>query len=232
MKKYLVVAMLSFILGCFASSPKVAMNIVSTAGSIKSNVELELTKLENEIKLISESYKVETIKAEIKNEKSTGSDIKVMEAGLGDIFGCTPSKPKEPKKPQMTPEQPVKVTPEQPVKVTSPAKATAEVVKPRIIGVRAVQNLVAGRMMLTKINVKLNKEGLNKVKKGARVRIFIDYCYYESGKIESDGTVGFDIGWHPPLKPVDGKVGISLFMQTNNPEIGSGIQYTSIIINT
>ena len=85
--------------------------------------------------------------------------------------------------------------------------------------------------MFTKINVELNEEGLNKVKEGAKVRIFIDYCYYESGEIASDGTVVFNIDWHPPLAPVEGKVGMSLFMQTNTPEIGSGIQYTSMVVN-
>lgn len=230
MKKYLVIAVFSFILGCFASSPKLAIDIVRTADSIKTNIELELTRLEDEIKLISHFYKTEVSKEariEIKSEKLT-TDIQVMEAGLGDIFGCSPTKPKEPKKlePQVTPTPPMKVTPTQPVKVI------AEVTKPKIISVKAVQNSVDGRMMFTKVNVKLNKQGLDKVKKGAKVRIFIDYCYYESDKIESDGTIGFDIGWHPPLKPVNGKVGVSLFMQTNNPEIGSGVQYASIIVNT
>jgi hypothetical protein len=84
--------------------------------------------------------------------------------------------------------------------------------------------------MFTKLNVELNKEGLDKVKKGAKVRIFIDYCYYESDKIEKDGTISFNIKWHPPLTPVKGKIGVSLFMQTNTPEISSGIQYCSITI--
>jgi hypothetical protein len=219
MKKYLAVAVLSFILGCFWSSPKVVIDIVRGADSIKSNIETGMTKLEDEIKSLSETYKVEASK-----QAKVYENTQVMQAG----FACTPEKPKpkeEPKPEVVKPVEPAKPTP-------APQVVAPAAVKPRIVSVKAEQNLVAGRMMITKMNIKLNKEALDKVKKGAKVRIFIDYCYYESDKIESDGTVGIYIGWHPPLKPVNGKVGVSLFMQTNNPEIGSGVQYTSIIIST
>jgi len=230
MKKYLVISLLSFILGCFASSPKVAINIISTADFVKSSIELELSKLENEIKLISQSYKVEETtesKVEIKIKETIIVDnVQVIEAGFGDIFGCTPSKPVEEPKKEVKPSVPqTQVTPDLAVKVVP------RVAKPNIVSVKNESTLVNGKMLLTKWNVKLNKEGLDKVKKGAKVRIFIGYCYYESGKIEKDGTVSFNIEWHPPLSRTEGKIGVSLFMQLNTPEIGSGIQYCSTVIN-
>ena len=216
MKKYLVVAVLSFILGCFATSPRIAVDIINRADSVRDNIELQLSKIKSEIASVSLSYKTELSQNRTAKESNIG-DTPVMLAG----FGCKPTKPKEPEKPK-----PPEVKPE-----PKPVELTPAVSKPKIISVRGEQNLVSGRMMFTKMKVELNKEGLDKVKKGAKVRIFIDYCYYESDKIESDGTVGFNIDWHPPLAPVKGKIGVSLFMQTNNPEIGSGIQYTSMVVN-
>jgi len=237
MKKYLLVALMAFVIGCFSSSPKIIKDIINGSDSIKNSFESELVRIDNEIKSISQSYKVEARmenKVETKvNETTIIDNPQVMEARLGDTFGCTPKKSEQSKGEVTRKIEPLISVPQKPV-VQTPivpvVKVTPKSAKSAIISVKKEWSLVDGRMMFTKWNVKLNKTALDKVKLGAKVRIFIDYCYYESDKIEKDGTVSFNIEWHPPLAPTKGKIGVSLFMQLNTPEIGSGIQYCSTII--
>ena len=235
MKNYLLVAIVAFVIGCFSSSPRIIKDVITGSDSIKNSFESELVRIDNEIKSISQSYKVEAKmenKVETKVKETTIIDNpQVMEARLGDTFGCTPKKSEESKGEIIRKiGSPIQV-PQKPVVVEKPKpKVTPKSAKPAIISVKNDWTLVDGRMMFTKWNVKLNKAGLDKVKKGAKVRIFIDYCYYESNKIEKDGTVSFNIEWHPPLAPTKGKIGVSLFMQLDTPEIGSGIQHCSIVI--
>ena len=234
MKKYLLVAIVAFVVGCLSSSPKIIKDVINGTDSIRSSFESEISRIDNEIKLISQSYKVKAVvenKTETK-ESNISYDSKVIEAGSAEIFGCSPA----PKKPEDTGkiqrlEPTISVLKKPVIKV--PAKASRIVsksIRPAIISVKADWELVDGRMMFTAWKVKLNKAGIDKVKIGAKVRIFIDYCYYEGDKIDKDGSVIVNLDWHPPLAPVKGKIGVSLFMQLNTPEIGSGIQYCSTII--
>ena len=231
MKKYLLVAVMAFVVGCLSSSPKIIKDIINGNDSIRSSVESELVRIKSEIKIISQFYEVKATsesKTEAKiKETSSIDEPQVIKAGFGDTFGCTPKKPLEETKKIEKPEPSVVPTQVAP----TPVVPVVKVAKPSIINVKSEATLVDGRLMMTKWNVKLNKEALDKVKKGAKVRIFIGYCYHESDKIESDGTVSFNIEWHPPLSRTEGKIGVSLFMQTNTPEIGSGIQYCSTVIN-
>jgi hypothetical protein len=241
MKKYLAVALVSFIIGCFSSSPNLVKNFTDGVDTIRgsfvkseiSRIDKEISTIDSKIELILQSYKVEDSK-ESKTETKIKETIIVsnqqpLEAGFGNIFGCTPSKPPEEIKKEVK-IIPVEPPPSPPVPTVIFSPAAKIIVKSAIISVKNQSTLVNGKIILNKWNVKLNKEGLNKVKKGAKVRIFIGYCYYESDKIEKDGTVSFNIEWHPPLNRAEGKIGVSLFMQTNTPDIGSGIQYCSTII--
>jgi hypothetical protein len=230
MKKYFITLLLGFVIGCFASSPKVTTNVISTTESIKNRIELKVTEIKEEINMISQSYKPQT--AAVKEVKIEDvNDQKIIKAGIGN-FGCSPDKPEKVYiiKPMSVPQKSIeKAKPKSKVvKVKTVRKSRQS--KPAIISVKQDWSLVDGRMMFTTWKVKLNKAGLDKVKMGARVRIFIDYCYYESDEIQKDGTVTFNIAWHPPLAPTKGKIGVSLFLQLNVPEIGSGIQYCSTII--
>jgi uncharacterized protein YcfL len=59
MKKYLLVAVMAFVIGCFSSSPKIVKDIINGTDSIKNSFESELVRIESEIKSISQSYKIE-----------------------------------------------------------------------------------------------------------------------------------------------------------------------------
>ena len=87
--------------------------------------------------------------------------------------------------------------------------------KPAIISVKKEGNIW---------KVTLNQIGKSLIKKGVRIRIFIDYCYYES----EHGSNMIKIDWHPPNI---NRVGVALFQQTDNPEIGSGKTFCSAILN-
>jgi len=113
-------------------------------------------------------------------------------------FGCIPPKPREkPKMPEVIKPAP---PPPEPVK---PAVVVKQ--KPAILSVKQEGNLWT---------VKVNKIACVK---DAKVRLFIGYCYYE-GQIQKDGTAKILVEWHPP----SGGRAVSVFQQTDNPELGSG----------
>jgi len=219
MKKIIVVLFGILLVSCFTVSEQTVKDMIVVRDSVKLEIEQKILQLQKQILSTANVYK------EYESAKKDYDNIQVQTAGVGEIFGCTPSKPTQPivvKPPEVT--HPVAQTP--PVIEEKPQVKKVE--KPAIIDVKSSSKLVNGRMIMNSWKVKLNKLGIDKVKKGAKVRIFIDYCYYESGQLEKDGTVTFNINWHPPVK---GKIGVALFMQTNTPQIGSGVQYCSIVMN-
>jgi hypothetical protein len=222
MKKMMITLIGLLIVGCFTVSEKTVKDFIVIRDSIKNEIIQSADNVQNKIEAITQNYKNQ-INNETASIVTSSENMQVQEAGIGEIFGCTPSKPKPMETTEIKPSvQETPPVPEKPIVVEKPIDIK-KIEKATIIDVKTSSSLVKGRVMITSWKVKLNKTSIDKVKKGAKVRIFIDYCYYESGKIEKDGTVSFDIGWHPPIK---GKVGVSLFTPNN----GSGIQHCSMLI--
>jgi len=220
MKKVLLFSILFVVIGCYSAPNKIFIEPIAIPADAGSAFQSELVQIKNQIE-VKTSYVEKAISA-AQTVKST--------------FGCT-SEPKEPNgviketplPPPVAEPKPTPVPERWRLAVDTKLKPVT-VQKSAILGVKTDWELKDGRMMFTKWKVKLNKAAIEKVKIGAKVRIFIDYCYYESNQLDKDGNVIFDIDWHPPMNPVKGKVGVSLFFQFNTPEIGSGVTYCSTVV--
>lgn len=79
--------------------------------------------------------------------------------------------------------------------------------------------------MMSSVSVTLDKRAASLVRKGASVRIFINYCCYESRDIDANGVVVVQMDWIPPNP--SGKIGVAVFQPTN--AYGSGYNVCSTV---
>jgi hypothetical protein len=74
---------------------------------------------------------------------------------------------------------------------------------------------------------RLNEDGIKEFRKGhVVIRLFCDYCSYDGTEVSDNGWITVPAEWQPP----GGRISAGLFKITNNPEIGSGFYFCSVLI--
>ena len=100
--------------------------------------------------------------------------------------------------------------------------------KPAIIRAEAMNNLKVANIKGWEnvITVKLNKQAANRIRKGAKVRVFIGNCYYEGTKVDKSGNVNIQVEWTPPNP--SGKIGVQVWQPTS--QYGDGYSICSVVV--